>query len=281
MVTPAMDLIPVRPIGRAAGEPLYEQVAAQLRRLIREGQLGLGEKVPPERVLVDEFQVSRVTVRRAVDALVDEHLLIRRPGSGTFVVAKSIPFPLVGLHSTRDIERAHGLDPEVRILDYEVREASALERSKLELAVGKAVLSFVRQDSIKGKPICVAHCVLPARFADALSESAVAVHSTYELIETEMNIRISRARQTIRADAASLNLASLLAIEAGAPLMKIDRVTLDTHGSPVEWGVISYPHDEIECVAELTRESANRTESATGFALRFLRAPRGTVGEDV
>ena len=269
------DLFPVRPLSPTAGTPLYEQVAAQLRSLLAEGKWEEGDRIPPERILVDEFGVSRITLRRAVDALVDEHLLVRRSGAGTFVASVTSQLPLVGLHSTRDIARAHGLRLEVRILGYQIRRASRLEGSKLELRAGKPVVSFVRQDWVGEEPICVAQCVLPARLAGPLSEPALVAYSTYELIERDLNIRIVKARQRVYADAAPTELAPLLGIEAGAPLMRIDRVTLDAHDIPVEWGLISYPHQEIECVTELLRESNNRRESVIGFALRFRGGSMG------
>src|SRR5262249_3180793 len=85
----------------APGDPLYAQIASALRhRILVEEALSPGDAIPPERVLVDDFGVSRITLRRAIDLLVDEHILVRRRGLGTFVASPKVPYPLVGLHST-------------------------------------------------------------------------------------------------------------------------------------------------------------------------------------
>lgn len=256
---------------QSPGDPLYAKVASSLRhRFLVEQGLAPGDVIPPERVLVQEVGVSRITLRRAIDLLVDEHILVRRRGLGTFVASPKIPYPLVGLHSTLDIARAHGLSLNVRILDYEVRRASAEERDKLELAARASVVRFLRQDVVGDQPLGIANCVLPAKYASILSRDELGHHSTYDLIESGSAVRISRARQVLLAEGASAPVAKLLLVPVRYPLFVIDRVTYDSVGLPVEWGRISYPNENIECRVELFREPANRQERATGFALRFL-----------
>src|SRR5262249_8957570 len=148
-----------------------------------EEALSPGDAIPPERVLVDDFGVSRITLRRAIDLLVDEHILVRRRGLGTFVASPKVPYPLVGLHSTRDIARAHGLSLDVQIIDYEVRRATSAERAKLQLPARSAVVSFTRQDLLEQQPLSIAECVLPQVFAEVLSPDDLVLHSTYDLIE--------------------------------------------------------------------------------------------------
>lgn len=256
---------------QAPGDPLYARIASALRhRILVEEGLSPGDVIPPERILVRDFRVSRITLRRAIDVLVDEHILVRRRGLGTFVASPKVPYPLVGLHSTRDIARAHGLSLNVRILDYEIGRASRIERAKLELTASKAVVRFIRQDLLEEQPVSIAECVLPGHFASTLSERELEEHSTYDLIERRSDIQISRARQTLLAAGAIGHVARLLRVPKNYPLFVIDRVTYGMHEAPVEWGRISYPNENIECLVELFREPANRNERATGFALRFL-----------
>jgi GntR family transcriptional regulator len=262
----------------APGDPLYARIAASLRhRILVEEGLSAGDVIPPERVLVEEFGVSRITLRRAIDLLVDEHILVRRRGLGTFVAAPKVPYPLLGLHSTRDIARAHGLSLNVRILNYEIGRASKEERAKLELPPRKPVVRFVRQDLLEEQPLSIAECVLPGAFASILRPDELARHSTYDLIESDSEVRISRARQILLAAGASKSVGRLLRVPTNYPLFVIDRVTYGTNDVPVEWGRISYPNENIECLVELFREPANRQERATGFVLRFLptRADEG------
>ncbi len=262
---------PVQQVLPAPGDPLYVRTAQRLRQLIGHGSLRPGDQIPTESELVQQFGVSRITLRKAVSLLIDEHLVVRRRGLGTFVTSPKISFPLVGLHSTRDIERAHGLDVQVRIHEYVVRKATPRERDKLRLSSRESVVAFIRQDLVASEPICVAECVLPARFADSLTPEACATHSTYELIERWGARRIARATQRFHADTASPKVGAFLRLSPGAPLFRIDRLTFDSGGEPVEWGVISYPHHEAECVVELTRESGDRRESAVRFAVQYSR----------
>ena len=253
----------------AASGPLYVRVAEAIRERVFELRLQPGDLVEPERVLVGELGVSRVTLRKAIDLLVSEHLLVRRQGVGTYVAATRVSYPLLGLHSTRDIARAHGLPVEVRIVEHGTRAASSEERARLELGRGERVLSFVRRDLVESKPVSVAECVLPERFAPALAREAVARHSTYELIEQEHGLQLTRARQTLRAEEASAKIARLLGLRRGRPIFVLDRVTYSARGEPVEWGLISYRHDGVECVVELRRQSGGRRESATDAVLRY------------
>jgi GntR family transcriptional regulator len=258
------------------GDPLYVRVATALRhRILVEEGFSPGQVIPPERVLVHDFGVSRITLRKAIDLLVDEHLLVRRRGLGTFVASPKVPYPLIGLHSTRDIARAHGLSLSVRILAYEIKKASPLERGKLELGPTDSVLRFIRQDLLDDQPLSIAECVLPERFGSILSQEDLVDHSTYDLVEARSDVRIWSARQTMLAASADRPVARLLRVPNNYPLFVIDRVTYGADRIPVEWGRISYPNENIECVVELFREPANQNERATGFALRFLPGQGG------
>jgi GntR family transcriptional regulator len=251
------------------GEPLYVRTAAEIRRRLPGLGLKPGDPIEPERVLVHELGVSRITLRRAIDLLVDEHLLVRRQGVGTFVASPKITYPLVGLHSTRDIARAHGLSLDVSILVYETGTATSEERDRLELRRGSSVLRFERCDAVAGNPISISACVLPATLADGITPEALVRHSTYELIESSHPVKVTSARQILRAAGASPRLARLLSVHRGAPVLILDRVTFDASGTPIEWAVVSYPHDRAECVVELARQPGGRRESATGVVVQY------------
>src|SRR5262245_50478155 len=163
----------------ATGEPLYVNAAERIRQRVRELDLRPGDLIEPERVLLEELGVSRVTIRKAVDLLVEEHLLVRRQGIGTFVASPKITYPLAGLHSTREVLQAHGINLDVRIVEYAVGRPSATARQRLELARGERVVRFVRCDSSGGQAICAAEVVVPERLAAALSEEALLTSSSY------------------------------------------------------------------------------------------------------
>jgi GntR family transcriptional regulator len=247
------------------GSALYERVAGRLRQrlAVREP----GELIEPERVLVDELGVSRVTLRRAIDLLVDEQLLVRRQGVGTFVAAPKVTHPLGGLHSTRDVAAADGLVLTSEILRHTIGPARADERVRLGLGRGARVLRFVRRDRAAGRALAIAACALPAELASGLTADALAEHSTYELLERHHSVRVVRARQALRAEPASAHTARLLGVARGRPLLVLDRVTVDASGRALESAIVSYPHDRAECVVELTREGWR--EAPTGLAIHY------------
>jgi GntR family transcriptional regulator len=228
------------------GSSLYERVAAQLRQRLRDLDLRPGDLLESERLLVEELAVSRITLRRAIDLLVDEQLLVRRQGVGTFVASPRLTHPLVGLHSTRDLARALDVAFETQIVSFGVGVAGADERSRLDLGVRDRVVRLVRRDSLRGRPVAAAECVLPERLLGAVSAEDLAGRSTYELLE-ERGVPIASARQVLRAEPAAAKAAGLLGVVEGSPLLVLDRLTFDAAGAPVEVGRVSYPHDIAEC----------------------------------
>jgi GntR family transcriptional regulator len=219
-------------------------------------------------VLAQKLNVSRVTLRRGVQMLIDEGLLVRRQGVGTFVAAPRMSYPLLGLHSTRDIGQAHDLRPTVEIVESAVVKATAHERSALKLDGGAKVLRFVRVDRVRDVPVAVAQCALPSDIAGDITRQELAQASTYELVEKKRGVRVVRAYQVIRADAASELIARLLKLRPGAPVLALERVTFDDSDTVIELGTVTYPHDLMECSIELTRQPSGRHETNTHVALR-------------
>lgn len=256
-------------------EPLFKSVAAQLRTYLSEQNLGPGDVIEPERLLVERFGVSRITLRRAIDLLVDDHVLVRRQGLGTFVGSQRISYPVIGLHSTRDIAKAHGVEAEIKIVKFEVGQATSRERVWLDLPARARVVRFVRCDYLRGEPISVAECVIPARLANALSADELEHRSTYELIEASTGVRFTSARQTLRSEPAAGEVAGLLKVAAGRPLFVVERTSFGRDGVPLERFKIFYLHDYAECEMELSREPHGRLEEMVGAAFRYSGASDG------
>jgi GntR family transcriptional regulator len=214
--------------------------------------------------------VSRVTLRRAVELLVDEGLLVRRQGSGTFVKGPRITHAVVGLHSTRDVARAHGLSLEAEIVDFHWGVATELESQKLDLGGTRdnRVLRFLRCDRLEGEVLGTAECTLPASVASGISRDDCQQHSTYELLEGD-NLRISRAVQVFRAEAADNRRAALFGCRIGHPVFVLDRTTY-AGDIPVEWAIVSYRHTVAECRVELARTAGGGREAPTGISLNYF-----------
>lgn len=257
------------PAGVALSGPVYVRVAQELRQWLADEALLPGDAVPPEPVLSARFGISRMTLRRAVELLVHDGLLVRHQGVGTFVAAPRLTEPLIGLHSTRDIAQALSVDHDVRIVALGTRQANSREAALLDTPVGSSVVRFDRVDRIAGVPICVARCSLPAQVLPGVTREALEASSTYELIERSTGRRLTRAKQRIRADVAAPSVAGLLEIRPDAPILVFERLTYDDSGRPVEWGVVSYRHDRMECTVDLERQLGKVQETQTPLALRY------------
>jgi GntR family transcriptional regulator len=258
----------------AVGDPLYLRLARTLRDYVAKEGLAPGDRLPPEPDLALTFEVSRVTLRRAVEILVHEGLLVRRQGVGTFVAELRLSEPLIGLHSTRQIARAHGQHHDVRIARMARAKATALEAGHLQINPGDPILRFTRVDLLGGCPVAVAECALPYHLVAQVTRAELQRSSTYELIERRHNIFLTSATQSIRAEGASPRTARLLEISNGAPLLILERVTFDNDGTPVELGKVSYRHDRMECHIELTRQLGGQEETHTAVLLHFQRATK-------
>lgn len=256
----------------AVGDPVYLQVAEKLRQYIEQDRLAPGDLVPPEAELAVRFKVSRVTLRRAVEVLAHEGLLVRRQGIGTFVAARRLSVPLVGLHSTRDIGRAHSFRHDVRIVAFGPASASAAEANQLKVPAGLPVLRFTRLDLIDDIPAAVAECTLPYHLVNDITVDDLQRSSTYELIESKRKVFLTSAKQSIRAEGASREIAPLLGVPEGAPVLVLDRITFDAANNAVELGKVSYRHDRMEWTIELTRQFGGEEETQTGMLPRYQPA---------
>jgi GntR family transcriptional regulator len=270
--------IPARPADPTAdvAVPLYRRLSAAIRDDILARDLRPGDALEPERVLVNDFRVSRVTLRKAIDELVNEGLVVRKQGLGTFVAAPKVRHPHVGLHSTREVAGFYGLAVKADVVRFGFARANRRESNLLDIPEGARVLRFTRRDLAAGETLCVVDCTLPADYARSLTPELLVDHSTYELIEAEGATRLVAARQTLRATGANRRLSQLLDVKPGTPLLVLERVAYDQEGASVELATVCYPYDRAECVVELRRQPNTRDEAATGVAVTHTSLLEGS-----
>jgi GntR family transcriptional regulator len=246
---------------------LYVRIADRIRDEI--ATLPPGARLPGEPALVRSLGVSRVTLRKAIELLIDEGLLTRRHGLGTFVAPPRLVEPLIGLHSMRDLVAAHSESYAVQIEHHETAGANPEERRRLALPPRAKVLRYQRRDLVGGEVICVARVAVRGAYSAQLDAAALQASSTYQLLETRCGIRPTRIRQVVRAEMASEPIAGLLAVQVDSPILVLDRITYAGDETPVEWGLLAYRYDRIECSVELVRQVESRQESARLFEVRY------------
>jgi GntR family transcriptional regulator len=215
--------------------PLYQQVKASMTRGLQAGEWRPGEAIPSETELAARFRVSQGTVRKAVDELASENLLVRRQGKGTFVAThaeEKVQFRFLRLiPDDGDAGRM-----ERRFIDCRRMRAPSEVARALRLQSGESVVQVRRLLSFRGAPVVLDDIWLPGALFKGLTAERLGEYRgpMYGLFESEFGVRMIRAEEKIRAVAADAGAADLLGLPAGAPLLAVERLSFTYGDKPVE-----------------------------------------------
>ena len=226
--SPRLDLV----VDRASDVPLYQQVADQLVTAIESGALEAGTRLDGELQLAHQLGLSRPTMRRAIELLVDQGLLVRRRGSGTQVVHAQVRRELELTSLYEDLSES-GRAPGTRVLVNRVESIDADLAGELGVASGKA-LRLERLRSSAGVPLAILNNWLPVELLQP-TDAELEHHGLYQLLR-EAGARPQIARQRISARAATQAEAQLLDCGVGEPLLTMQRTAYDDSGRVVEVG---------------------------------------------
>ena len=218
--------------------PLYQQIKALILQSLNAGEWKPGEPIPSEFELAARFRVSQGTVRKAIDELAAENLVLRRQGKGTFVAThdeQQVQFRFLKLVPDRGELGSEG-PAERSIVDCKRQRASADVARALALRTGDAVLQVRRVLAYGGVPTILEDVWLPAvPFKGLTAERLDEWHGPmYSLFETEFGVRMVRAEEKIRAVLPDAEQATLLAVSPGTPLLSVERVAHTYHDAPME-----------------------------------------------
>ena len=233
---------------RTSPVPLYFQVATHLEDAIVSGAIPPGTRFENEIQLADRLGLSRPTMRRAMQHLVDKGLVVRRRGVGTRVVHPTVRRPLE-LSSLHEDLRAAGQEPTTRLLGFAHEKASSEVADALQLAAGADVVRLDRLRAAHGSPIARMTNYLPAAH---VSFDAAALESAglYALLRRG-GITLHSATQTIGARSARGTEARVLGETRGAALLTMTRITYDDNGAAVEYGTHLYAASRYNFVMTL------------------------------
>lgn len=216
--------------------PLYLQIKALLEKSLETREWRPGEAIPSEIDLARRYKVSQGTVRKAIDALAADNLVVRRQGKGTYVATHTEERSSVARFLR--IRRNDGgpVTPVSRLLDVKRAKAGADIVRLLALKPGDAVLVLRRVLDYSGEPVVFDEITLPAALFRGLTKARYDAYrgSMYSFFESQFGVRMLKAEEKIRAVAADAATARILGIETGEPLLAVDRVTLTYGERPVE-----------------------------------------------
>ncbi|MDR1063299.1 MAG: GntR family transcriptional regulator [Azoarcus sp.] len=216
--------------------PLYRQIKSLILQALEVGEWRPGQVIPSEQELAARFNVSQGTVRKAIDEMAAENLLVRKQGKGTYVASHNDP---------RQMYRFLRLVPEEGNLTHpksvpiDCWRAKAGQEAARLLAIdpGTPIIILRRVLKFEQKPIVADEIYLPEDVFQGLDLEMLQSwnSSLYSLFETRFGLRMIRAQERIRAVAADRDAAALLQVEEGTPLLSVERVTFTYDDKPVEW----------------------------------------------
>jgi len=215
--------------------PLYQQIKALITQSLQSGEWKPGELIPSEVELANRFKVSQGTVRKAIDELAAENLVVRRQGKGTFVATH---------HEARAQYRFLRLMPDTgephypdnKILEVKRLRAPAEVARLLDIKSGDSVIFIKRVQSFDGAPTIIEELWLPGVIFKGLTVERLVEYKgpMYGLFETEFGTRMIRAAEKIRAVSADEGTAEILKVEQNTPLLSVERVSYTYGDKPVE-----------------------------------------------
>lgn len=226
--------------------PLYLQLARSLREHINSGAIDPGSALPSERELSEMAGLSRVTIRKGIEQLIDEGVLVRKQGSGTFV-ARRIETSGGKLSSFSDETRQRGENPGVIWINKSYAQPTEEEAVALKIGPATRVARLGRVRLAGGEPLAIEHAVVPAEFLPELDGLG---DSLYEALD-QHGCRPIAGTQRVRASLATPTEAGILCVAHNSEVLRIERVTWIASGRIVEFTRSVYRGDRYEFVSDL------------------------------
>jgi GntR family transcriptional regulator len=227
----------MRELTRTEGIPLYVKIRESLRQKIDAGDLSMGQKLPSEDELAVQFGVSRMTVRQGITDLIDEGLLYRRHGIGTFVAYPHVERDHTRLTNFFENSYANGVKAKATVITMEVVAAKPKAAKALNLTEGEPIIHIKTLRHLDDIPVTVHDAYIPHKLFAAILDmdrEALEIQPLWAFIES-CGYRVKSAVQRLEAREADEELACLMEIEVGAPILYKERTVYAGDGTPVEF----------------------------------------------
>lgn len=238
-------------IDRTSRLPLYSQLYDILRGNITRREWRPGDMIPPESELIEQYQVSRTTVRQVLDMLASEGLIFRQQGRGTFVAHPTVEQGLVRIVSFTDDMQQRGFTPGTQVLFSGLVDAPNAIADRLGIQPGEELARLERLRLADEEPMSVEESYLVHRYCPGILEGDYSKTPLRVALTDTYGIRWLYAKQSIRAVPTPQRLAPLLLTESGAPMLLIERVSFSQDNIPIEFLRVHYRADRYALYGEL------------------------------
>lgn len=238
-------------VNRHSSLPLHQQLYEILRRKILQDEWQVGDMIPPEPELMDQYNLSRITVRRGLNRLANEGLIYRQQGRGSFVAERTLEQGLTRIVSFTEDMNQRGMTPRTEVLFSDLVPAPEDVAESLDLQPGEEMARIERLRIANDEPLSIEESFLVHSYCPGILDDDYADSPLREALESNFGIQIVRAKQIIRAVRASTRQARLLDISARSPLLFIERVSYSQQNLPVEFLRIYYRGDRYSLFNEL------------------------------
>lgn len=244
------------PSPRLPAPPLYERIKGALREIILSGQAVPDTLLPSEAALCEQFGASRITVRQALADLQNEGLIFRRHGKGTFVSAPKAFQNVTALQGFAEAMSAQGHSIHNRVLRLETVPAPMDVAQALQLAPGTPVTELHRVRLLDRAAVSLEVTWLPEALGRVVARADLATRDVFLVLEQDAGVPLGHATLAIDAALADHATATTLDVGAGAPILRVERLTHDAHGKPIDFERLYFRGDTFQYRLRLDRHVA-------------------------
>ena len=228
--------------------PAYIRIHDAVKKQIDDGFWEIGQRLPSERDLADDYEVSRMTLRQAITLLVEEGILERRVGSGTYVASHRVQEKMRGTTSFTEIVRLQGKTPSSQVVSYQRKPANETEIQQLQLKTSDYVVRMERVRYADNMPLVFEVASIPEKLIREFKREDIAEHFFQTL--TDNGYEIGKSQQTIYAKNASERVANYLKVPKNHAVLALTQVSYFTDGRPFEYVHSQYVGDRFEFYLE-------------------------------
>lgn len=242
--------------------PLYYQLETILRKKISSGELAQGGLLPSEEALTKEYKLSRITVRQALSSLEGDGLILRKRGKGTFVSKKHTYLESPKFTGFIEDLISMGICTKSKILDISMVEGPQNIQEHLKLEVGTQIFRIEKIRLVEGSPFSYVLNYLPPDIGQKIKTEDLINKPLLMILEDDLGIKATEAVQSIEATIADTQVAPLMEIRVGDPLLKVERTVFDVNYKPIEYVSTLYRADKYFYTVNLKRK---RTKNSVGW----------------